>query len=320
MDKKIFPIAYAAYNKNLDIRMVSTSGGVFTVIAEHLIDTDKAAVYGAAFDDEFNVRHVRVETKEELGKLRGSKYPQSHIGKCYKLAKEDLENGRTVLFVGTPCQIVGLKNVLGKDFDRLFTMDFVCHGVASDLIWREYVHELSRKGKIREIIFKFKYKGWKKWYFHVNYENGSWQRRGHITKFMNSYLSYANIRPSCYECKFKGIAHASDFTISDCWGIAERDVDINDNRGLSALLIQNERAEALFSTISPLLVTKEYDAYELMEGNWTAFRCVPRPAVRVEFFKEVERTSGMKALDIYFTPTIKQWIIYYVQRMRGKER
>ena len=261
-----------------------------------------------------------MESKEELNKLRGSKYPQSQVAECFKFAKEDLELNRTVLFVGTPCQIVGLKNFLKKEFENLYTMDFVCHGVASDLVWRDFVSYLSRKGKIQNITFKYKFKGWKKWYFRVDYEQGFWQRRGHMTKFMNSYLSYANIRPSCYECSFKGVNRNSDFTISDCWGIAESDKEINDNLGLSALLIQNDKALKLFKLISERLVTKRYDAKELMEGNWTTFKCVPRPAIREKFFKEVENTSGDVALNKYFTPTVKQWIVYYYQKLRGKEK
>jgi hypothetical protein len=315
-----YPIAYAAYNNDLNTRMESTSGGVFTVIAEYLMESRNAVVYGAAFDEEYNVKHIRVNEKEGLRLLRGSKYPQSDIGNCFRLVKQDLDTGRVVLFTGTPCQIVGLQNYIGKRYNNLFTMDFVCHGVASDRVWRDYVHELSKKGKIKKIVFKYKYKGWKKWYFRVDYEKGYLQRRGHMTKFMHSYLSYVNIRPSCYECVFKGIQHISDFTISDCWGIAEKDKEINDNFGLSALLLQNERALNIYNDISSKITTKLYDATKLMEGNWTAFKCVPKPNIRREFFQEVNQTSGSIALDKYFTPTIKQWLVYFTQKLRGQEK
>ena len=315
-----YPIAYAAYNNNIDIRMVSTSGGVFTVIAEHLIKTKNAVVYGASFDGSFNVKHVRIDSCEDLACLRGSKYPQSTIGMCFKMAKQDLESGRFVLFVGTPCQIAGLKCFLNNDYDNLYTMDFVCHGVASDLVWRGYVEELGKRGKITNIIFKYKYKGWKKWYFRVEYENGFRQRRGHMTKFMHSYLSYANIRPSCYECRFKGLNHISDFTISDCWGIAEQDKEINDNLGLSALLVQNTRAEKLFDSIVSELTVKKYDAKKLMEGNWTAFKCVSRPSIRDKFFFMVKEKSVSEALKTCFAPSAKQWAVYYIQRLIGKEK
>ena len=321
MSNDSFPLAYAAYNNDINTRMSSTSGGIFTIVAEYLIESQGAIVYGAAFDDSFNVRHIRVDSKEKLYKLRGSKYPQSMVGDCYKQAKIDLKSGKTVLFVGTPCQIAGLKRFLQAEYEKLYTMDFVCHGVASDLLWREYVADLKRKkGKINNIVFKYKYKGWKKWYFRVEYENGVAQRRGHLTRFMLSYLSNVNVRPSCYECRFKGIDRLSDFTISDCWGIAENDKEINDDLGLSALLLHNEKALCVFNNISDKMTVKEYDVHELMDGNWTTFSSIPKPEMRELFFKMAKDKTGIYALNRYFSPRIKDWLRYYCQRMRGNER
>lgn len=317
-----YPIAYAAYNKNLDIRLKSTSGGIFTVLAEYFINNYQAAVYGAAFDTEFEVRHIRVDNINDLEKLRGSKYPQSHVGYTFKFVKKDLEEGKTVFFIGTPCQILALKNFLKKDYDNLYTMDFVCHGVASDSVWRAYVNLLEKKhGEIQSIVFKKKLKGWKKWYFNVDYKDGShWSKRGYLTWFMNSYLTYTNIRPSCYECTFKGLKRASDFTISDCWGIGEQDNTMNDNKGLSALLIQNERAKNIFNEISKNIRYKEYDAFKLMEGNWTTFKPVPVNPIRKEFFDCVEKESAEVALEKYFKPSIRMMSRYYLLRLRGKEK
>lgn len=321
MNDCVYPIAYAVYHNNPSIRKVSTSGGVFTALAEYFICNFEGVVYGASFSEDFNVYHIRIDSVEGLGKLRGSKYPQSLMLDSYKRAKSDLDNDLMVLFVGTPCQIAGLKGFLGKDYDNLFCLDFVCHGVASDKVWRDYVKKLNSKGDISDIIFKYKYRGWKKWYFRVNYENGNfWQRRGYLTKFMHSYLSYANIRPSCYECKFKGIKHNSDFTISDCWGVAENDKSINDNNGLSALLIQNDRAREIFENISSILTYKKFDVDELMEGNWTTYFSVPKNEYRDVFFKYVSMTDGYKALKKYFSPGVVMWIKYYALKFLGYEK
>ena len=321
MENNTYPIAYAAYNNDLDIRMKSTSGGIFTVIASHLIKDFSAVIYGAVFNENFEVVHSRAETMGDLERLRGSKYPQSRVLHAFKSAKIDLDDGRTVLFVGTPCQIEGLKYFLKKEYSNLYCMDFVCHGVASDLIWRDYVEELSKKDAIDNIVFKYKYKGWKKWYFHVLYKNGNIrQRRGYLTRFMHSYLSYANIRPSCYECRFKRLKHNSDFTISDCWGIAEGDVEINDNKGLSALLIQSDKGLDLFNKIKDQLTLKRYSADELMEGNWTATKNVPKPDIREDFFEFASNHTGYEALKKYFTPSLKMWGIYFYQRLRGREK
>lgn len=320
MIKEEFPVAYAAYNKDINIRKESTSGGIFTVIAEYLISNKRAIVYGAAFDSYFNVEHIRVDSKEDLMLLRGSKYPQSIIDDCYKRVKNDLDDGRVVLFVGSPCQVAGLKSFMKYENRNLYTIDFVCHGVASALIWREYLKEIQKKGKIKNIIFKYKYKGWKNWYFRVEYEKKVWQRRGNLTSFMRSYLCHANIRPSCYECRFKGLKHISDFTISDCWGVAEQDSAINDNMGLSALLLQNERAIEIYRCIIKDIVTKKFEANTLMKKNWTTFRSVQKPSIRYVFFKRAIIDSSIKALKIYFSPSIKRWIVYYIDRLKGIEK
>ena len=249
MSEELFPTAYACYNKDINIRLDSTSGGVFTAISKYIIETQQGIVYGAAFDEKFKVTHFSAEDIESLEKFRGSKYPQSHIGLVYKSVKENLDYNRIVLFAGTPCQVAGLKSFLQKDYDNLYCIDLVCHGVASPKIWNGYLEKLKKKGNIKRIVFRNKYRGWKKWYFMVDYGDNFFRRRGGMTEFMRSYLSYANIRPSCYNCHFKGLIHKSDFTISDCWGIGESDIEMNDNQGLSALLIQTTKAKALFVEI-----------------------------------------------------------------------
>ena len=220
MNSTTYPKAYACYNKNMENRIKSTSGGVAALIAEYVINECNGVVFGAVFDNEFKVTHIKACTIEDLKKLQGSKYPQSDIGYSFKEAKKHLDRGITVLFTGTPCQISGLKRFLGKDYANLMCLDFVCHGVASPGVWGEYLTELRDKEKIKEIVFKDKIKGWKKWHVKIQYDDHVWYRRGCMEPFMRSFLRYANIRPSCYCCRFKGLSHESDFTISDCWGIA----------------------------------------------------------------------------------------------------
>lgn len=317
----VFPVAYAAYNKNEQIRFASTSGGVFSCIASYLINEKKAIVFGAAYDDNLHIRHIAVDTVENLEKLRGSKYAQSDLGDTFATIKKLLRKGKVVFFTGTPCQIAGLKKYLNTDYMNLYCLDFVCHGVASPETWNAYVEDLKKRGEIQNIIFKYKRKGWKKWYFRVEYENGKiYQVRGSMNTFMRSYLSYCNIRPSCYACKFKGMNHNSDFTISDAWGAAESNTEINDNRGLSSLLLQNERAVEIFSSIKSNMNYVNYDAYELMKGNWTTFRSVSPHPDRKAFFASMEKQGGLYALNKFFKPTIFSWGKYYFLRLTGKEK
>lgn len=316
-----FPVAYACYNRDLNTRMDSTSGGVFTALATYFLKEKQAVVFGAAFDKNFSVKHIRVGTLEELDRLRGSKYPQSNVCNSFSETKDALDSGCIVFYTGTPCEIVGLKNFLGREYENLFTMDFVCHGVGSDLIWRGYTGQFKEKGEIKKITFKAKTHGWKKWYFKVDFQNGDvWQRRGGMTMFMRSYLTYANIRPSCFECHFKGLQRISDFTISDCWGVAESNLEINDNKGLSALLLQNSRAIQIFDEIKDNLEYLGYDAEELMAGNWTAVRSVKANPIRLEFFTDVFECGTIESLKKHFKPSKKNWLIYYYNRLKGKEK
>ena len=214
-----FPRAYACYNKNSEIRMQSTSGGAFTCIATYFINQYNADIYGAAFNQNLEVIHMCISSVEDLGKLRGSKYPQSEIGDSYIEIKEKLLRGKTVLFVGTPCQIEALHQFLEHNFESLWTMDFVCHGVASNKIWRDYISNNEHQGRLKNIVFKYKYRGWKKWYVKKEYVAKTTYIRGSMDIFMRSFLRNTNVRPSCYKCSFKGLKRTSDFTISDCWGI-----------------------------------------------------------------------------------------------------
>ena len=314
------PKAYACYNNNLDIRMSSTSGGIFTLIAEYVLEDLGGVVFGAAFDADFNVQHICVDTIEKLGGLRGSKYPQSSLGTSYQKVKKFLLEGRTVLFSGTPCQVQGLKLYLGRDYDNLICIDFVCHGVASRGIWKDYVTWLKKKGIINYIIFKSKVKGWKKWYFRVEYADKIYTHRGGMNSFMRSFLLYCNIRPSCYNCHFKGLNHNSEFTISDCWGIGEQNKELNDDKGLSALLIHNEKANYIFDKIKSKITYREYPAQTLMEGNWTAFESVKPHSCRDDFFALYSKKGGVEAINYFFKPSIKNWLGYYKMRFLGKER
>ena len=137
MSIKNEPKAYAAYCKNEEIRKNSSSGGIFTLIATQIID-EGGVVFGASFDGNFNIKHIKIEEKEDLQKLRGSKYVQSNIGETFKQARKYLEDNRKVLFTGTPCQIEGLRNYLQKEYENLYLQDIICHGVPSPKVWNIY--------------------------------------------------------------------------------------------------------------------------------------------------------------------------------------
>lgn len=264
---------YAAYNKDEIIRKESSSAGVFTAIAEQIIDKG-GVVFGARFDENWEVKHDFTETIEGLKVFRGSKYVQSRIEDSYQKAEAFLKEGRKVLFSGTPCQIAGLKKYLRKEYENLFTVDFICHGVPSPKVWRMYLDEIiARKcgkninsfylkapftrGKvhIKDISFRNKCLGWKKYSFVLTLSTTNEHGKEHtvsyseiFTKnvFMRGFISDLYLRPSCYHCSSKNFKSGSDIMLGDYWGIDRiKDKYIDDDKGTCVLMVQTDKAVSL---------------------------------------------------------------------------
>lgn len=266
--------AYACINKDEKIRSESSSGGVFTLVAEQVIDKG-GVVFGASFNDEFGVEHIFIETKEKLLKLRGSKYVQSKIGDSYKQAKEFLNSGREVLFTGTPCQIAGLKNFLGKFYNNLFTTDIICHGVPSPEIWQKYVRfrEAEAGAPTQRITFRQKDEGWKQYSVSFSFKNNTEYRQNfHKDLYMRAFLKDVCLRPSCYACKFKGLNRQSDITLADFWGIQNILPEMDDNKGTSLIFINNEIGHGLFDEVKDKMVYQKVDRQEAVKYNSCAIR------------------------------------------------
>lgn len=240
---------YAAYNKDEKIRKESTSGGFFTALAEKIIDLN-GYVFGAAFDENFNVNHIKINKKEELYKFRGSKYVQSNIGKTYQEAKELLENDKYVLYSGTPCQIYGLKAFLGKEYNKLYTIDVICKGVPSPGLWEKYKNDKEKNKKIKEILFREKTYGFNSTTMSIYYENGKSYHKGHETdEMLNLFVSELSSRPSCYNCNFKGKKRASDFTIGDFWQVEKVNSNFDNDKGTTLLIVHTKKGEELLEKV-----------------------------------------------------------------------
>lgn len=251
--------AYVAYAKNEDMRLKSSSGGMFTLFAEHIIDQG-GVVYGAAFDKSFMVHHICIEKKEDLFKLRGSKYLQSRIENTYMNAEEKLKSGRFVLYTGTACQIAGLKSYLRKDYGNLYTVDVLCHGVPSPLVWRKYKEGLEKKydSDTKQMFFRQKNLGWKTYALEFSFKNSkTYIRKFYEDTFMKLFLGNICLRPSCHNCKFKNINRPSDITIGDCWGIENYMPEMDDNKGTSVVLVHSESGTSLFNDIKQCMEYKD---------------------------------------------------------------
>ena len=286
--------AIAAINMNEDIRLKSSSGGVFTLIAEEIINQG-GVVFGAAFADDFrSVHHICVDNTDDLNKLRGSKYVQSKIGDSYKQAKDYLDSGRTVLFTGTPCQIGGLYSYLRKQYDNLLTQDIICHGVPSPMVWEKYVDEREQKAAstTQRMIFKYKKYGWKSYAVLFEFSNNTAYVKNHREdSFMKAFLLNSSLRPSCYACSFRGIKRQADVTLADFWGVHNVAPNMDDDKGTSLILIHSIKGKKLFDNISDKIRSLEVDTEVITRFNPAIIKSVLANKKRSAFFKAIQRAD-----------------------------
>lgn len=269
----VLPLVFAAYSLNESMRMESSSGGVFSEIAKNILGK-KGIVYGAVYNENFEIEHIAIKNTHDLLKLRGAKYAQSRLGTTYRDILGDLSSGQFVLFSGTPCQVAGLKMFLKKDYDNLFCVDFVCHGVPSPMVWKEYIkYRMREDGENKiplAINLRNKKTGWSKYgYSNVfQYAEG----RVHSIKssdslFMKLFVGDYINRKSCASCFFKGYGRISDITLGDFWGIWDIAPEMDDDKGTSLVLVQSDRGKRIWSEIKEKMVTKEVSLEEASKEN-----------------------------------------------------
>ena len=249
--------AYAAVHKDDEVLAKSTSGGAFTAIADAVFAQD-GIVYGAAMLDGMQVKHIRTSGKDDFEGLRSSKYLQSDTGTTYQMVEQDLKQGKVVLYSGTPCQIDGLKNFLGKDYENLYTVDIVCHGVGSQAYFDKYMdYARERYGKIKALRFRSKeYAGWSCGVVVVVVDSSDCLKKIPYRDFDNYYYSYflsGDIyRKSCYSCKYANTNRVGDFTLGDYWGVEALNLPLQTENGCSLLLVNNRHAMQLLDEIESL--------------------------------------------------------------------
>lgn len=262
-------IAYAAINKNEDMRMQSSSGGMFPLLATYILD-NQGIVFGAAFDENFQVKHIAVSSHHDLYKLQGSKYVQSDIRGIYKQAKEYLRQKKLVLFSGTPCQVEGLRLFLQQDYENLFLVDIICHGVPSPLAWKEYLYSTQKHPPktIEKINFRDKKKGWLDFCLSIKFTDNSIKIIDRARDpFMRAFLRNISLRQSCSSCLFKQKERNSDITLADFWGIETILPSMHDNRGTSLLIIHSKKGKILFNRVQALCHSEPIDLDMALKNN-----------------------------------------------------
>lgn len=321
-EKESKPKAYGGYHKDEAIRYNSSSGGAFTLFAEYIIRLN-GVVIGCGLDDNIKAIHMIVETIDELDKLRGSKYVQSYIGHSYADVKQFLENGRYVLFVGTPCQTAGLYTFLGaKHYERLFVVDFICHGVPSPRIFNDFIKSEQKKYASRIVSHRFRNKdrGWNQTGLQLGsysvFENGINVRRypAVADPYMNGFLDDIYLRPSCYDCKFKCISKEyADLTIADFWGVNKVDSELNDKKGTSLILINTLQGDRLWNQVTENFYFKEVDFECATEKNSPLTKSAKLRENRKQFFDDYYANGYKYVEKKYMSAFI--WVYHKVVSM-----
>ncbi len=301
---------YACYLKNDEIRMKSSSGAVFSALASYVFSKE-GVVYGVAMaEDCYSAEFTSVTDENGLEMLRGSKYLQAKVGGVYKNVKHDLDAGKTVLFTGTGCQVNGLKKFLGKDYGNLLCVDVICHGVPSPALWRKYVQhrEKIQGGKLKHINFRCKDDSWADYGVKAVFQNmlDEKTQKEYISKdkdsFMLMFLRDYCLRPSCYECKAKE-NKLSDLTMADFWGIQKVAPEMNDNRGISLVLVRTQKGMEIFNQICKNMVIKEVSYEDGVRNNPVDYRSVARPNQRDNFFMDMNNMNFEELTVKYAIPT-----------------
>ena len=281
-------IAYACKNKNEEERMSSSSGGIFSLLCEEVIKKG-GIVFGASFNENFEVRHTYAETLEECIQFRGSKYVQSKIGDTYKKAEEFLKKGKIVLFSGTQCQIKGLNLYLRKEYDNLIGVDIVCHGVPSPRVFKAYKSRIMDKygEEVKDIRFRDKIKGWKEYSYVTEFKNGKvYSETLGKDLYMKGFLKDLYLRPSCYSCSAKNYTSGSDLSLADFWGVQVKYPEFDDDKGVSLILINTKKGQDILNMISKKIEILEADLEYAIKYNPCIVKSVEYNDERESFFKD----------------------------------
>ncbi len=291
---------YAGWSKNEDTRLTSTSGGIFSELANEFLKKG-GFVGGAKYGDNFQVEHALISNVQEINTLKQSKYVQSQIGYQYKSIRELLLQDKKVLFCGTPCQNAGLSCFLGREYKNLIKVDFICRGVISPLVYSKYLRMLEEKngGKITNFSFKNKTHGWNEFSTLAEFNNGArYLKNRYEDIYMIGYLKHnLYLRPSCHHCLYKEMPRITDITLGDFWGIANSKPNLDDNKGTSVIMLNSEKGHQMFDGIKEHLFYEKCSYEEVVSGNPCLIKSVLEGENRTRFFEYIQTESFENAFN-----------------------
>ena len=301
------PNAFAAVCTYENIRMGSSSGGVFPVLAEYILKKNGAVFGAVSTEDCKSVEHQVAFNIDENTAQRGSKYLQSRIGSTYKQAEELLKSGKMVLFTGTPCQIAGLYAYLRKNYENLYTQDLICHGVPSPLVWKKYLDEMEKKARksIKSVSFRNKGRGWKNYSLRVEFSNRSIYCKSLIEDpYLKGFMSDLFLRPSCYECRYKSIGRQADITLADFWGVEKVFPELDDDCGVSLIYVHSQKGKELLDAVRNDFVLKPVDANLGAQYNPAMIKSSRCPERRRDFMADLHNFSYKRLSRKYLQPSV----------------
>ncbi len=308
----------AAKNSNSKIRKESSSGGIFSLLAENIIEKG-GIVYGAKFNSNWEVAHDHAVTKDDLFLFRGSKYVESYLGKSFREIKTFLEKDSYVLFSGTPCQVSGLLSFLKKDYKKLLTVELICHGIPSSEVWQKYIAEKTNKERITEINFRDKNPSWDNYKIKIISKDKIVSELARKNEYMKGFLQDLYLRLSCYNCKHRNFKSGSDFTIGDYWGIKEEIPSFYDSTGVSAVLVNTQKGLSVFEEIKSETVCVETSLESVIKHNPALKNSFPVNLNRKNFFKDLKETDKIcKTINKYTKPPLIKRLESRVKRVIKK--
>ena len=311
---------YAAYSKDETVRLESSSGGIVTEIAKIILNRG-GLVIGAAYTDDFSVNHIRISSVNNLSSLRGAKYTQSNLNNIFHDIRTLLENNNELLFIGTPCQVAGLKAFLKKSYEKLITIDFICHGVPSPMAWKSYVYYRAEKDNCGEypyhINLRSKHTGWSHYQYSnlYEYKNGKkYSAKSGDDLFMKLFVGNYINRESCSNCHFKGIERVSDFTVGDFWGIWDIMPEFDDNKGTSIVAVHTEIARSIIFLLSERINLKRVDRRSAYKQNPSMFYSSLPNNKRFEILELISQ-GNFNQIEEIIKKRKKYSIISYIKRI-----
>ena len=297
--------AHAVWNRDAAVRQESTSGGMFSLVAGHVLEQG-GVVFGAAFDGYMTVRHTAAASPAELAAMRGTKYVQSDLGDTFRQVKEQLETGRQVLFTGLACQVDGLKHFLGRDYDNLLTCDLVCNGVPSPAVLEAYLKQraVEHGAPVTGLRFRDKARGWRHSQLVLRYADGSTAAAPlHSTTFGRGFGMQLFLRPVCARCRYTSVSRPADLTLGDFWGLDPKlKLPTEREGGISLVLVNSAKGQKVFDALAPRLGCAQRPLAEAVAGNPRLARPLSHNPRRQAFFAAFSAMPFDQVERKYLTP------------------